>query len=138
VDVELHNLVAGHRALVLHIDGDLHCPRRPDLLPVKLEARESEGRVAEPVAEWIQRRRGEIRIARRECWIVFGSVRKIVVVVDGNLAGDAQPGDRKPGAGIHVAKEHIGDGVAAFRAGYQASRMAGTCSAAHEMSSGRP
>ena len=58
-----------------------------------------------------------VPVARGEVGAVFRFVGEVVVVVERLFAGGVRPADGKFSAGVHIAEEHIGHGVAAFGTG---------------------
>ncbi len=67
-----------------------------------------------------------------------GTARWKLRIVERLLANRTREARRQFARRIHLAEEHIGNRGASFNPGLQASRIAGTCSAAHFNSSGRP
>src|SRR2546421_1331825 len=63
--VELHDLVARARARVLNVNAYVETARGADDARAQPEIRESEGRVAEAVAEGEERRPGHVEVLRR-------------------------------------------------------------------------
>ena len=75
---------------------------------------EREARVAQPVAERIQRRRGAVDVVALPVRAAAGD---LVPVVDGDLPGRARIRDRQLPAGIRLADERLGDRGGALLAG---------------------
>ena len=86
-----------------------------------MQIRQTKLRVAQAVAEGIERREGRINVSRT----VFGvGVRRVgraacvlVIVVERLLPDGAREGDGQLAARIHIAEENIGDAVACLRSG---------------------
>jgi len=88
VDVELRDLVCGNRACVFNFDGDVDGLADLVFGLRDLEIGESEGAVAEAVAEGVERGAGLVPVAFALLARVLGEV---VGVVDGDLADVAGP-----------------------------------------------
>src|SRR5205085_9990703 len=112
-DVGLHGLVPGAPPRVLHVNADLDTPRRRDACVAQAQVRQTEGRVAEGVAEGEERRDGHVQVLRGVLLAARRAARARVVVVERLLAGGAREGDGEMACGVHVAGGDAGDGVTA-------------------------
>ena len=114
VDVELRDVVARDRPGVGHVDGRGDRPARVHDRRGQAQVVDLERRVAEAVAELVERRAGaDVAVARvvlrRR---VTRTAGRLVVVVDRDLADVARERDRQLAAGVDLAEEHVGDAVA--------------------------
>ena len=111
-DVELHDLVAGARAAVAHVDADLGGPtaRQADGRRAERQVRIRERRVAEPVTERIQRRAREVPVGGPLADVVVEDRRR-------DLGLGAIPGRDRAPARVVVAEQHVGDRGAQLLAG---------------------
>ena len=91
---------------------------RRDRLRAELQVGKPEAGVAEAVAEREEGFPRDVQVLRRIAVIGLRRPAGVqVVVVEGHLADGAREGDGQLAAGVHVAEEDVGDGVAPLGAG---------------------
>ena len=90
------------------------------------------------MAEGVQRGRLEVDVGPPPAPLDPVGLGFLEVVVDGQLAGVAGHGHGELAAGVDVAEEDLGHGLAPCSPGSQASTTAGTWAASQRVASGRP
>ena len=109
-DIDLHNFVARTLTGVgdPHADGQSFIRR--DFRRGELQIRIGETRIAQPVAEEIARRVGQVHIVHKTDAFPLVPSRAIgVVVIDGDLSGVIGHRDRQLAAGIVVPQQRVSD-----------------------------
>src|ERR1700739_381287 len=111
MNVYLRYGIAGHFAGVGHVDLHFSDIAGPHARLAEAQVVEFEGRVAEPISEWIKRLARDVPIPGSELGPVFGLVGEVVVVVERLFAGGVRPADGEFATGVHFAEENVGYGV---------------------------
>ena len=116
--VHLHHRCAFALAGVGHLHAGGNGAVAPHGRGREFYIRHAEGGVAQAVTERIERAVGLIEIARSVFVRLVGVVRAArvqVAVVDRDLAHRAREGHRQFAGRVVIVKQHVGDGVTAFR-----------------------
>src|SRR6202034_1085298 len=116
MNVELYDLVSSAAAGVGHIHGNIQAGSYFRLCLAQLQIVERKIRVAESVAEGVERSAQDVPVARLEFGSIFRIVSARVVVVERECSGTARPAHGKVSSGIGVAEENVGDAVAGLTA----------------------
>ncbi len=112
--VQLHDLVALALACIAHRQRNVHRLARRRLRCRNAQIAVLEARVAQPIAELIQRLGAQFHVIALP---MRPPARQLVAVEDRDLPRVARHRDRQLAAGIVIAKQHVRDRVRAFFAG---------------------
>src|SRR5687768_17686873 len=117
MDIKLGHLFACSPSAILNVDQHFYALAHLRLCLPHTQVRVSKSRVTQAVAKRVERRTGNVPVARGEVLRSLRLLREVMRVVDGNLPRTAWPRYRQLAAGRCVAVKQISNCVPAFSAG---------------------